>query len=282
MFKQLCLIIFFFFCLSPQNVFANGIVINEILVHPSVGGDEWVEVYNPNNTDLTTYFIDDDTNFADDIGSSKKQLTTISNGTYSVFILSSSMFNNSGDFVVLFDPNGDIVDQYQYTDDPGADVAIGRTPDASGELKTLESATQGSTNSGILPTATATPTKTPTPTRTPTPTHSASSGQAKMPTPTKVSTIVPTKVVIVNTKSPQISISEKNASDSAYPTAVLGAGVSPTRTSPKSPDKKVLVKESSNNNAVIASSLIVGGLFLLACGILVYRRIRHETSTDNE
>ena len=152
--KKICFIIgVFLISFFPQKVFADNIVINEIFVHPSTGGDEWVEVYNPTNIDLTSYFIDDDTNFADDIGSSKKQLTTISNGTYSVFILSSSMFNNAGDFVVLFDSTGNIIDQYEYTSDPGIDVVLGRTPDGNGTFQVLESATQGNANSGILPTA---------------------------------------------------------------------------------------------------------------------------------
>jgi hypothetical protein len=279
--KKACLIFFLFFLyFYPQKVFAESIVINEIFVHPTSGGDEWIEIYNPTSTDLTTYFIDDDTNFANDIGSSKKQLINITNGTYAVFILSSSMFNNSGDFVVLFDTNGNIVDQYEYTADPGVDVSIGRTPNENGALQVLESQTQGSANSGVFPTATATPTKIPTPTKTPTPTKIPT--PTKTPTvtkyisPTKVIAIVPTKLVAGNTKSPQISISENNATDTAYPTAVLGARISVSPT--KLPDKKVLVKESSNNSTVIASSLVVGGIFILACAILVFFRIKKQES----
>jgi hypothetical protein len=280
--KKICLITFFlaFLFLFPQKTFAEGIIINEVFVHPSSGNDEWIEIYNPDNTDLTSYFIDDDTNFADDIGTAKKQLTTISNGTYAVFTLSSSMFNNSGDFVVVYDQRGTIVDQYEFTNDPGVDVAIGRNPDATGTFQILESITKGSVNAGVQPTVTVTPTKIPTPTKTPTPTKIPTPTKAptltRSASPTKVPTIVPTKLVAVNTKSPQISLVENNATDSAYPTAVLGARISASPT--KSPDKKVLVKESSNNATVIASSLIVGGIFILACAILIFFRIRKQES----
>src|SRR6266567_71901 len=85
-------------------------VINEFLVHPSTGDKEWVELYVPDGEDATNYWIDDDTDFANDSGScNKKQITTIVQGSDSrhvIFELSSFMFNNSGDTVALFTPDG--------------------------------------------------------------------------------------------------------------------------------------------------------------------------------
>ena len=164
---------------------------------------EWVELYNssPSAEYLKTYWIDDDTDFGSDSGSSaKKQLTSlnIGNSNYPYFDLSSAIFNNGGDFVTLFDSGGILVDQYQYTSDPGNDVSIGRSPDASGSFSVLISSTKGNPNSNPStpiptpatpnPTVAATPTPTPVPTPTPTPT--------KKPTPKPTPTPEPTPAPI--------------------------------------------------------------------------------------
>ena len=135
------------FLFLARPVFAS-VVINEFMAHPSSGNSEWVEFYNPDSLDLTSYFIDDDTSFSSDSGSStKKSLSaTTSSSTYPTIDLS-SILNNSGDFVVLFDNSGNIIDQYQYTSDPGTDIAFGRSPDG-GNFTTLSSSSKGLTNSG--------------------------------------------------------------------------------------------------------------------------------------
>src|ERR1700722_16169834 len=129
----------------PLNSFAEGQpVINEVLVHPSSGNKERVELYVPDGVNVNGDWIDDDTNFSDDAGSSvKKQITSVMQGSDSnhvVFELSSSMFNNDGDTVALFSPHGTLLDQYIYTKDPGVDVSIGRTPDETGGFQILASA----------------------------------------------------------------------------------------------------------------------------------------------
>lgn len=134
------------FLLFAKPVLASPF-INEFMAHPSSGNTEWVEFYNPDSLDLTSYFIDDDTSFASDSGSSsKKSLATTTTGIYPSIDLS-SMLNNSGDFVVLFDSSGNIIDQYQYTSDPGTDTTIGRSPDG-GSWIILSSASKGSANGG--------------------------------------------------------------------------------------------------------------------------------------
>src|SRR3712207_6768876 len=97
----------------PAKLYAQtAISINEFSPHPGSGGKEWVEFYNNGDVDMTGYWIDDDTNFSDDAGgSTKKSLAGVSEVADSLYVfeLSSSMFNNSGDFVVLFDASGTIV-----------------------------------------------------------------------------------------------------------------------------------------------------------------------------
>jgi hypothetical protein len=86
------------------------------LPHPGSGDKEWVELYAPDGSSLNNYWIDDDTDFSSDTGSSaKKQITTTIPGSDSqhvVFELSSSMFNNDGDTVALFSSDGILIDQY--------------------------------------------------------------------------------------------------------------------------------------------------------------------------
>src|ERR1700733_10992481 len=113
------LILFIGFVPFCSKAFADGQpLINEFLPHPNSGGKEWVELYVPISTDMTGYWIDDDTDFANDSGSSaKKQITSVIQGSDSqhvVFELSSSMFNNDGDTVALFAPDGTLIDHYTY------------------------------------------------------------------------------------------------------------------------------------------------------------------------
>jgi hypothetical protein len=256
-------------------------VINEFLSHPGSGSHEWVELYVPDGSDVTGYWIDDDTDFSNDSGSSvKKQITSVIQGSdtqHVVFVLSSSMLNNDGDTVALFSPDGTLVDHYTYTKDPGENVTIGRTPDGSGDFQVLASATQGSPNSAPQPTVTPTPqpTEKPTPTSKPTAT----------PTPIKtksIPTILPTTSSLTSTKSvlsDQIAINAinkkivspfKTASNGAYPTAILHTSNKVNKSQHTSaPIKHVLVKGITNTLPQIVA-VSIGGLLLLSCGILMY------------
>src|SRR5258706_12428458 len=154
-------------------VFASSLKINEVLVHPGSGNSEWVEIYNPDKTDISSFYIDDDTDFNSDTGNSSKKILTGIQGTdtqFPYFELTSSMFNNNGDNVVLFDNNGIMLDQYLYLKDPGIDVSLGRSPDGTGEIMLLAAATKGMANSQMQPSPTPTPTKVPTSTPSPKPT----------------------------------------------------------------------------------------------------------------
>lgn len=176
----LCAAIFLFCLFFPPGVLAQ-VKINEFLVDPN---PEWVEFYNSSDSAeyLKSYYLDDDLNFTDDTGSSAiKSLATlvISNATFP-YISFSSFLNNNGDYVVIFDPAGNLVDSYQYTSSPGENTSVGRYPDNSGSFAPLLATTQGAPNSAQTtpsptlaptpePTAAPTPTPSPTPTKTPTP-----------------------------------------------------------------------------------------------------------------
>lgn len=280
-------------------VFASNVKINEILVRPSSGNKEWVEFYNPDKIDLSTYYIDDDTNFNSDAGSSpKKDLKEIQadDTQYPYLELTSSMFNNGGDYAVLFDNTGNIVDQYSYTKDPGTDVSIGRVPDGVGDFAILASATKGSANSQPQPSPTLSPTKEPTPTHTPSPTP-IKSEQAKAPTATPTSkptsaTKLPISTSISSQKTtlssneattfiadlvtgtPSIDLSPSIAATESSEAAVLAESISNTPVPTKKPRTLVQSAQAFNYFPLLFSG--VGGICLIVCGILMFIKIRSK------
>lgn len=269
-------LLFLFVLASPVLADAKP-VINEFLAHPGSDNKEWVELYMPDGVDITNYWIDDDTDFASDTGnSSKKQITNVVAGSdshYVVFELSSSMFNNDGDTLALFTPDGTLVDNYTYTKDPGVDITLGRTPDVTGDFQILDAATKGSPNSPPKPTDTPTPAPTqklaptdkpPKPTETPKP-------PKPLATLTKV---VNDTTVLANTSTVAKTITSfipsESASSDAEPTSILGASTkSAEKKFTKVPKQAVLVK-ASTSTAPKVLAVIIGGLLLLGCGILLY------------
>jgi hypothetical protein len=267
------------FLFTHVSTYADGQpVINEFVAHPSSGNKEWVELYVPNGMDVTGYWIDDDTDFANDSGSStKKQITSVIQGSDSqhvVYELSSSMFNNDGDTVALFSSDGTLVDHYSYANDPGVDISIGRTPDATGDFQILASVTQGSANSSPKPTDTPTPaptdkpTKAPKPTETPIPTKTKTTS-VTVPTSTSSKSVLADEISnpIIQTTS---SSTKKVGSDDARPTSILGMSTkTPIKKVLPTPKKRILVEGiSSSIPQLIAVS--IGGLMLISCGILMY------------
>jgi Lamin Tail Domain len=274
--------IFVFFCLFPIRVYADGtVVINEFLPHPSSDTKEWVELYVPDTTDITKYWIDDDTDFSNDAGSSgKKQLTSAAQGSdvhHVVFELSSSIFNNDGDTIALFTPDGVLIDQYHYTNDPGTDVSIGRSPDGTGDFSMLSSATKGSTNTSIKPPDTATPAPTDKPTTTPKPTSTPKPEKSPTATPTirmNQTTLADTKVPTVTKKTMSTTTKSKTSSISARPTSILGISTKSAEKKIKSfPTQPILVKGATSTAPQVVA-VIAGGIFLLAGGIIMYIKKR--------
>ncbi|RLC30879.1 hypothetical protein DRH13_03780 [Candidatus Woesebacteria bacterium] len=179
----LCVLVLIFVSISEVSA---QVVINEFMPDAST---EWVEFHNASSSAeyIKNYWIDDDSDFNNDSGSSsKKQLTNlnISNVAFPYFEMA-SFLNNGGDYVVLFAPDGTFVDQYVYYSNPGDDVSIGRNPDSTGAFTILETPTKGSANSGPKSTPTPESTSVPTPT----------------PAPTSLATLEPT-VIAAATKRP--------------------------------------------------------------------------------
>ena len=202
-FSLFLVVIISFLC--PPDTYAQ-VVINEFMVDDSL---EWVEFYVASDSAefLRDYWVDDDNQFETDAGSSaKKKLTdlVVSNITYPYFELS-SFLNNSGDLITLFDASGNVVDQYQYVNNPGFGVTIGRSPDQTGSFDSLLVVTKGSGNSSHKPTPTPTPSPTPSPTATaspsPSPTNTPTNTPTPTPTPKPTATPKPTTSPVATAKA---------------------------------------------------------------------------------
>ena len=295
-----------FFLGVPKPVSAGEVVINEFVANPHTGEDEWVEFYNPNAIDISSYWIDDDTNFSEDTGNaSKKQLTTIdtSSQNFPFYNLTVSFFNNTCDestgcdYVVLFSQEGLIIDQFQYSSEQIAQKgkSIGRSPDGSDSWTILETTTKGNSNSPPQSTPTPTPTNTPTPTKIPTPTKTPT--PTKVPTPTKTPppTKVPTPAPTPKSPTPTLIKSEPTIKPTAtiFPTGVLGESTKSAKAEPSETKKfaaeKNLVKEKDNNSGDSSSSssilpaifLLLGVVFILTCGILGFWKYRKTKDLEN-
>lgn len=135
--------------LSAKETFSS-VAINEFVVNSD---PEWVEFYNasPSADYIKSYYFDDDTDFASDIGNSTiTPLTSLhtSNSTNPFIEITTFLDNDSG-FVVLFDASGRVADLFQYFSDPGSGMSIGRETDGTGDWQVPCSApSKGVSNNG--------------------------------------------------------------------------------------------------------------------------------------
>lgn len=269
------LIAFLFFLHFTNPVFALDPVINEFLPNPTSGSQEWVEFYNAADAsiDLSDYYFDDDTNFDSDSGSSAKiGLSGILPTLQVCYWELSSYLNNNGDSPTLFKVQSGTstsVDTYTYASS-SAGLSYVRVPNG-GNWAILQSPTQASNKCIDLA-----PTSTPTPTLTPTLVPTSAPTQA--PTPTKTPTPIPN----TPTSKPSVSPTSK-----ALPTAVLGESIeNESKISPTDilNNKSVLISNetegSSNNFQKIL--MLVGFVFVAACGILAFRAFRKNKLMQDE
>ncbi len=90
-----------------------NVYISEAMVNPETGQNEWVEIYNDNDQQITLvdWFIDDE----EDAGATPKKFSMeIEGQSYKAVMISGSVFNNDGDSVRLLDSNKNFVDGFEY------------------------------------------------------------------------------------------------------------------------------------------------------------------------
>lgn len=144
---------------------ASGILLNEIMPHPSPGND-WVELFNPTTetVNLSGWKLFDTT-------SSMKNLSgSLDPNSFTYFDVSNRL-NNGGDTITLKDQSNQDIDSYSYTGDPGINVSIGRNPD-EGSWSTLEFSSKGTPNINTQPSPTPSPSPFPSPSPSTNPTSS--------------------------------------------------------------------------------------------------------------
>ncbi len=91
----------------------SNVYLSEIMVAPTDGEKEWIELYNDTDKEivLTDWYIDD----IEDGGSNPKKFSIrIPAKGYRVYELSNSIFNNSEDAVRLLNSNMQIIDVIEY------------------------------------------------------------------------------------------------------------------------------------------------------------------------
>lgn len=264
--------VFLFFSVSPALALPQ---INEFLAHSSSDTSEWVEFYNLDGVDLSGYWIDDDLSFTEDSGNTnKKSLATLSSPTqkYAYFVLSANMFNNPGDYVVLFSSSGTLIDQYRYTNDPGENVIVGRSPDGADNWVIGLTASQGGPNPDQVPSPTPTPSPTPSPSPSlsPTPSPSPSSTPTPSPPPSPKASPSPkpspTPIKSGPKPSPSPSIIPQ-ISPSPTPQEELVLGVQESSTAATPEGGETLLADFVSKKTLLPAGLIGIGLVLLVFSI---------------
>ncbi|MBI5729179.1 MAG: lamin tail domain-containing protein [Candidatus Magasanikbacteria bacterium] len=149
---------------STSSLWAQ-IKINEFLPNPD-GGDEWIELYNSATTslDLIDGLLCDNRETSCTIATTSG---TIAAEGWATFFLNGSHLNNSGDSVILKNPDGLMVDQVTYGTDalktPGKNQTIARKndgvdTDSEADWAITTSLTPGTGNTIVAPPAPAPPT----------------------------------------------------------------------------------------------------------------------------
>lgn len=235
--------------------------LNEILANPSSGQNEWVEIYAPDITDISSYY------FKDKAGAKKTLESANQCDKYFVWELNSSdgegWLNNSGEeSIFLYDQNDNLIDSHENWVAPAEGKTIGRFPDGTGDWKETKDPSKCGQNIEDVPAPTSTPTPTPSPTASPTSTTITSSTPKPSPKATPKSSPAATRSSSPSA-SPQV-LGEQNRSLIASGAGLMDTSTQPQDTFQSAPSKKV------------AGILIVSGaaLVLLALGFhLWYRKI---------
>ncbi|QQS44109.1 lamin tail domain-containing protein [Candidatus Roizmanbacteria bacterium] len=140
---------------SPTDIPpVTNIRISETMVYPDSGANEWIELYNPNNHDVTllNWYIDD----TSDAGASPKRFTLLLPAKdYGVYELSSGIFNNSGDSVRLLNSSNIVIDSFSYLNAQKG-LSVGR-PEIMTEAVCRMEPTNGYENESCSETTHATP-----------------------------------------------------------------------------------------------------------------------------
>ena len=295
--------LFFIFAFALVRSILAQVVINEFSYGDS---NDWIELYSPENIDISGYVIDD-------LNSSGEPTSTnvyvIPDGTWigpstSPFYLIDTdkvkdRLNNTGDEVMLYSSNGTtltLVDSIKYGNRGGVCIpsnsgTIGRLwqegVEGTNLIEHFSNSTKGYSNKDNIldpcPTPTPKATNTPTPTSTPVPT--------KTPTPTKLPTLTtkPTNSPTENQKptvlSQETNLEEdedQSSSDSDNNSETDKDVVLGYANSTNGKDIEENAKEEKNRNIPKAAiAIIISGIAFLIVAAYPFLRIRFKKGKDN-
>lgn len=284
----------FIFSLLSIPVFASDVVMNEILANPNSGENDWIEIYNPTESqiDLSNYYFDDDDVLVvdgqiqkgtSDPGSDPQKLSGILPFHSTCFWDANNSLNKSGDKPSLFLLNGVVVDSYQYSNaeqnksfarvPDGSDWQSNQTPSkSSDDCSTLAPTPPFTPAPSPKPTSIPKPTATPNPTPTPKPTATPRPSPTEKPSPTKAQSTVAQKATLAPTSKKENSFSLASKKSSKQSKEVLAEKTVQTPTIKPTEKESKMLSETSDNLPKILIGL--GGVFLMACGILAYLSYR--------
>ncbi|MBI2086496.1 lamin tail domain-containing protein [Candidatus Daviesbacteria bacterium] len=261
--------------IGVRSVFANSVILNELMPHPSPGSD-WIEIYNPTESDidLSNWILVDST-------STMKTLSgSITVNGFIVFDVTNRL-NNSGDSIFLKDANGTTIDNYSYNTDPGINISFGRSPDGGG-WNILVNSSKGSNNGESAPTPAPSPTPSPSPT--PNPSPSPLSTLTPSPSPANSPSASKSKTSIATPKSPTPSLNPTTPSPSAktitlsklpskslVKTEYKIASVAAVNVS-ATPEAKVGVKSQKQTNYFIWTGIILIFAGISSIGYAYFRK----------
>lgn len=155
-------ILFPFF--GTGSVFADSILINEIMANPQDPKKEWVELYNASSSDIdiTEWKITELT-YSENTTSHNLPAVVILPNSTCFLEFSNAIFNNNGDTISLIDPSGTQIDSYTYTSTT-PEKTFSRAPDGgawqTSAADPSKSSTDCNTLSLVIPTSTPSPTPT--------------------------------------------------------------------------------------------------------------------------
>jgi len=174
------------FLFWPQKAFAQ-VVINEFLPNPSEGED-WVELFNSSSqeVDLNGWILDDKGTTTNML-----EIKAVIIRAYGFLIFKvGSRLNKESDIIYLLNQQGEAVDEYSYSSNPGTNVSLGRTPDG-GEWGVCQEPTPEAENKCILPS----PSPEPEPIASEAPEEEASPSPESSPSLSSTTSPIPAKVI---------------------------------------------------------------------------------------
>jgi len=95
---------------SLPGVSTLSVSLSEIYPNPEKDEQEWVEIYNPNNSTVVL----DSWYFVDSANHKKPLIGSVGAKKYKAFYFTSGWLNNTGDTVSLFNPSRKLVEKYSY------------------------------------------------------------------------------------------------------------------------------------------------------------------------